>query len=90
MKLDEKYFEQIVERLSEFEDFYFYSEAHATLIEKPEVKTILKQIAREAAEAQRLNCAMLCTSQPRDGLQWSKAPEGCTNCGWILAIPDGE
>ena len=51
MKMDEKYFEGKIEQLNEFEDFYFYSEAHATLIEKPEVKAILHQIAADAFEA---------------------------------------
>ncbi len=81
MKLDKKYFEQIVERFNEFEDFYFYSEAHATIIEKPEIISILHQIARDAAEAQRGKCF-------NDKFPCQK--EGCTDCINALAIPDGE
>ena len=66
MKMDEKYFEGKIEQLNEFEDFYFYSEAHATLIEKPEVKAILHQIAEDAftagAEAQRHKCFPDCAA----------------------------
>lgn len=68
MKLDNTYFEKKAATLGWCQD--------------GNIPAIIKQIARDAAEAQREKCFEWCRLKLLDG--------GCSACDSALAIPDGE
>jgi len=80
MKLDKKYFDcRLIDLLNCF-SFRKHLNPEPNDGYKPELD-ILKQIARDAAEAQRERCF---------NVKFPCQQEGCTDCLNTLAIPDGE